>query len=554
MHPEVAGVVYSWGRGEDGQLGLGDTNDQDRPVLVEALKSKGVVQVACGSGHTVVLSEDGTVYTWGRGDDGRLGHGDNGWKYVPRVVEALEGHRIVQATCGSYHTAAVTDKGELYTWGGGMYGKLGHGNESGHPKPCLVKHLRDEGARVTQIACGSRHTVVLTDLGKVYTWGDKENGVVGHTNADGHQYLPRMLDSLQAKTVKQVAACGFHTAALTDAGEIFTWGEGKFGRLGHGMERNQLVPRMVEALVGKRVGHVACGGFHSAAILESGELYTWGGGEHGQLGHGDKVNKTSPTLVEGLVAHPLVQITCGWSHTVGLTATGKVYTFGNGDHGKLGHGDVRKVSVPTLVAGLVNMHVIKVASYNEHTAALAGASLSTPALSSMSSSFMSDIRSLLDNQDLSDVTFVVEGTPVYAHKALLAARCPHFRAMFTSGMRESHEQEVVIPHVRLPIFKILLEYIYADSVEVSLEDAVELFIAADLYTLDRLKGLCELAVQKGITAENSAAILHTSDDLRASRLRDICMRFVVRHFDTVSKSEGFKMLSRELIFDVLSSR
>lgn len=49
-------AVYSWGRGEDGQLGLGDTNDQDRPVLVEALKSKGVVQVACGSGHTVVLS------------------------------------------------------------------------------------------------------------------------------------------------------------------------------------------------------------------------------------------------------------------------------------------------------------------------------------------------------------------------------------------------------------------------------------------------------------------------------------------------------------------
>lgn len=64
-------------------------------------------------------------------------------------------------------------------------------------------------------------------IGQVYTWGDKENGVVGHTNADGHQYLPRMLESLQAKIVKQVAACGFHTAALTDVGEIFTWGEGE---------------------------------------------------------------------------------------------------------------------------------------------------------------------------------------------------------------------------------------------------------------------------------------------------------------------------------------
>ncbi|CAM9211439.1 unnamed protein product, partial [Choristocarpus tenellus] len=276
-------LVYSWGRGEDGQLGLGDTNDQDHPVLVEALKSKGVVQVACGSGHTVVLTGDGDVYTWGRGDDGRLGHGDNGWKYVPRLVEGLKGQRIVQATCGSYHTAAVTEAGELYTWGGGMYGKLGHGNESGHPRPCLVRHLVEEGAKVTQIACGSRHTVVLTSAGQVYTWGDKENGVVGHTDSDGHQYVPRMLESLRGKLMKQVAACGFHTAALTDKGEVFTWGEGKFGRLGHGTERNQLVPRMVEALMGKKVRHVACGGFHSAAILETGELYTWGGGEHGQV-------------------------------------------------------------------------------------------------------------------------------------------------------------------------------------------------------------------------------------------------------------------------------
>ncbi|CAN0153976.1 unnamed protein product [Discosporangium mesarthrocarpum] len=101
----LSAVVYSWGRGEDGQLGLGDTNDQNHPVLVDALKSTGVVQVACGSGHTVVLSVDGEVYTWGRGDDGRLGHGDNGWKYVPRLVEGLRGKRIVQV---GHATASVS--------------------------------------------------------------------------------------------------------------------------------------------------------------------------------------------------------------------------------------------------------------------------------------------------------------------------------------------------------------------------------------------------------------------------------------------------------------
>lgn len=148
---EDAGLaVFTWGRGEDGQLGLGDTSDQDEPTYVDALRGVGVRQIACGSGHTVVLTTDGEVYTWGesligcnvfwstlflmdglissllfvtaflflsgRGDDGRLGHGDNGWKYVPRIVQSLAGLVVVQVTCGSYHTAAVTGNGDLYTW------------------------------------------------------------------------------------------------------------------------------------------------------------------------------------------------------------------------------------------------------------------------------------------------------------------------------------------------------------------------------------------------------------------------------------------------------
>lgn len=91
MHEDDGLAVFMWGRGEDGQLGLGDTSDQDEPTYVDALRGVGVRQIACGSGHTVVLTTEGEVYTWGRGDDGRLGHGDNGWKYVPRITQSLSG-------------------------------------------------------------------------------------------------------------------------------------------------------------------------------------------------------------------------------------------------------------------------------------------------------------------------------------------------------------------------------------------------------------------------------------------------------------------------------
>lgn len=70
--------------------------------------------MACGSGHTVVLTTDGEIFTWGRGDDGRLGHGGTGWKYVPRLCQSLTGYVVTAVTCGSYHTAAVTSAGDLW--------------------------------------------------------------------------------------------------------------------------------------------------------------------------------------------------------------------------------------------------------------------------------------------------------------------------------------------------------------------------------------------------------------------------------------------------------
>lgn len=74
----------------------------------------------------------------------------------------------------------------------------------------------------------SRHTAVLTSTGALYSWGDKENGVAGHGDVEGHQYTPKLLERLAGKTIVQLSACGFHTGCLTDQGELFTWGEGMY--------------------------------------------------------------------------------------------------------------------------------------------------------------------------------------------------------------------------------------------------------------------------------------------------------------------------------------
>lgn len=553
-------AVFSWGRGEDGQLGIGDTSDQDEPTYVDALRGVGVRQIACGSGHTVVLTTEGEVYTWGRGDDGRLGHGDNGWKYVPRNAQSLSGQVMVQVTCGSYHTAAVAVNGDLYTWGGGMYGKLGHGTENGHSTPKRVEGL--VGLSVQQIACGSRHTAVITSTGALYTWGDKENGVAGHGDTEGHQYTPKLLERLANKRVTQLSACGFHTGCLTDQGEVYTWGEGKFGRLGHNAERNCHSPRQVEALLGKRPRQVACGGFHTAVITESGRMYTFGGGEHGQLGHGDKVNKVKPTLVQSLDGVFISQITCGWSHSVALTNKGKVYTWGNGDHGKLGHGSGKKVAIPQMVEKLKDHRVVRVASYNEHTAALvepfdeSGNFARSYGDNSIpvTTSFLQSMKDMIDEEEYSDVTFIVENKPVHAHRIILAKRCEHFSAMFRSGMRESLEREIHIPDVTHTVFLLLMEYIYTDSVIIDLEHAVELFIFADLYQLDRLKEMCTVVVRRNLNGDNAAILLQNTNDSHCHVLKNICMEYIVANFDVISKSEGIKHVSHALLLEILAIR
>jgi RCC1 and BTB domain-containing protein len=371
---------------------------------------------------------------------------------------------------------------------------------------------------------------------------------------------------------------------------LYTWGEGKFGRLGHSSESNCHVPRLVESLIGKKPHQVSCGGFHTAVVTEDGQLYTFGGGEHGQLGHNDRVNKLKPTLVQALEGVFISQITCGWSHSVALTSPdGRVYTWGNSDHGKLGHGSGRKVTVPQLVDKLNDYRVVRVASYNEHTATLVeptivahhnsgdhtgsssgsasmsgvffGASANSTTAAALhsvpvSALYSQQFRSLVNDDEFSDVTFLVgENTePVHAHRAILVQRCETFAAMFRSGMRESIEKTISIPTIPRKAFLLLLEYIYTDSVKVDLENAIDLYNAADLYHLERLRDMCLNVVRRNLSLYNSGPLLQQAADLHCHSLKDVCMKYVVENFDAVSKSDGIRQVSHDLLLEILSKR
>lgn len=233
-----------------------------RPKLIEALQGAGITQLAACGSHTLALSSSGTVYSWGCGQYGRLGHGDEEDCYVPRPINGL--HRAT-GECGC-----------------------------GRPLPSASLCLRTRR----------------------------------HPSYCGRSPLTRSCQSLFSlyrctTTAADIAAGGFHSAAVTEEGRVVTWGGGCANSYlaaddDQGALASRLQQRFVDACI-------RCPSFLTPTPTA--------GGEHGQLGNGQSSNTSTPQVLP--LPQNVNQIVCGWSHTLMLTDAGDVWATGNGDHHKI---------------------------------------------------------------------------------------------------------------------------------------------------------------------------------------------------------------------------
>ena len=266
----------------------------------------------------------------------------------PRRVAGLPAP-VRQVAAGDYHTGIVTEAGDLLMCGKGEYGRLGLGDEDNRTTPTLVARAVFDGEAVLMVACGFSHTAVATEGGGVYTFGKGEYGQLGHGDEE-NQLAPRRVPAaaFNGERVVMVAAGGAHTVALSEAGHVFTWGYGEDGRLGHGDREDQLAPRQVEAgrFGGEKVVFVAAGGYHTVAVTAGGRLYTWGQGLYGQLGHGDTGRRLVPTLVGAgaFGGSAVVMAACGGFHMLVVTQDGGLWACGRADDGQLGLNETELLS------------------------------------------------------------------------------------------------------------------------------------------------------------------------------------------------------------------
>ncbi|XP_052191393.1 PH, RCC1 and FYVE domains-containing protein 1-like isoform X1 [Diospyros lotus] len=353
-------------------------------LLPRPLESNVVLDVhhiACGVKHAALVTRQGEVFTWGEESGGRLGHGFGKDVMQPCLVESLAFFSVDFVACGEFHTCAVTMAGELYTWGDGTHnaGLLGHGTDVSHWIPKRISGPL-EGLQVAMVTCGPWHTALVTSTGQLFTFGDGTFGVLGHGDRENVSY-PREVESLSGLRTIAVACGVWHTAAVVEVivtqssasvsfGKLFTWGDGDKNRLGHGDKEPRLKPTCVPALIDYNFHKIACGHSLTVGLTTSGRVFTMGSTVYGQLGNPQSDGKV-PCLVEDKrVGESIEEIACGAYHVAVLTSRNEVYTWGKGANGRLGHGDIEDRKTPTLVEALKDRHVKFIACGSNYTTAI----------------------------------------------------------------------------------------------------------------------------------------------------------------------------------------
>ena len=342
------GTVWSWGSGGSGRLGhgTGSTSNIGVPGRVASLTN--VTSISAGTSHALALRSDGTVWAWGNGGSGRLGNNATANQHSPVQVHGLT--NVIAISAGGTHSLALRSNGSVWAWGSGTSGRLGRGSTANSHVPVQVSGM---ASGVTSISAGDGHSLVIRN-GAAYAWGFGGSGRLGNgtrfIHSTANALLPVRVTGMYSGVI-DVAAGGSHSLALRSDGTVWSWGNGSTGRLGDGYtgSTNISFPVRVSVATGMTtsgVTAVEAGANHSFAI-RNGELWAWGGNGSGRLGIGSTTTQFAPVRVSGM-ASGVTRVSAGGDHSMAVRNSA-AWNWGNNASRELGDGTTTNRHTPIQV-------------------------------------------------------------------------------------------------------------------------------------------------------------------------------------------------------------
>ena len=367
--------VWTFGQNSYGELVQGDTVTRKVPCRVTAVDEKSIVRVAAGNEHTVLLTADGTVYTAGYNDNGQCGQGSTERVGKLTPVDELRGHVVTQihAYNGCEHTLAVTQEGQLFSFGYNYRGQLGQGTTSSIFSPRLVRGL--ESKKVVTVSCSYYHSVLSCAGGEIYAFGRNDFGQLGLGDSTDRKEPARVELPTGGEGARSIGCGQYHTMIATANGQAFAFGKNDYGQLGFAGNESQRRPVLLEAPIfeDSGVAEFRCGYYHTLCLLNSSHVFAFGRNDYGQLGLGHTTQRVfGPQLVETLVGKDIIGLSTGCYHSVAIANSGALYVFGRNNHGQLGTGDDAERHTPWLIGTFTGKRVGMVASGFYHTIVLTG--------------------------------------------------------------------------------------------------------------------------------------------------------------------------------------
>lgn len=372
-------VELSFGSNANGKTGLGTTSGNTlvaTQLNTTNLAGRMIAQVTAGQDHSLLLGDDGTVLSFGANFYGRTGLGTTSGSTVvatPIDTTNLAGRTIVRVAAGGWHSLVLADDGTVFSFGNNSFGQTGLGTSGDTLIATPIDTSNLAGKRITQVAAGVDFSLLLADDGTVFSFGSNSNGRTGLGTATGNTLIATPIDmtNLAERRITQVAAGFEHSLLLADDGTVFSFGWNGRGQTGRGTTTgNTLVAAPVDTtnLAGRTVMQVAAGAYHSLLLADDGTVFSFGWNIEGQAGLGTMnvfAPVATPIDTTNLAGRTITQITGGLNHSLLLADDGRVFSFGANDNGQTGLGtDIGKtrVAMPIDTTHLMGLRITDVSA------------------------------------------------------------------------------------------------------------------------------------------------------------------------------------------------